>query len=211
MTRFSSADRERIRTRLIEEARELFGQFGFERTRISDVTEAVGIGTSTFYQFFDSKAALYVDVLCAERERLIEEIDTATAAAESTREEVRTLLETMLSAVRSNPLISRLIVENELRDLEGRLSAAELEALHETEHETELPYAEKWVTDPSFRYDDPQLVSGMIRSLVFVTRAKGRSVVDHEPDGSYEAVEAALIETVVDGLFLERAPPGSGE
>ncbi|SNR56163.1 TetR/AcrR family transcriptional regulator [Halorubrum vacuolatum] len=205
MTRFSDTDRERIRSRLIEEGRTLFTQFGFERTRISDVTEAVGIGTSTFYQFFDSKAALYVCVLALEREKLIEEIDAATAAAGSPREEVRTLLETLLSTVRSNPLISRVIIENELSAIEERLSASEREALRETNYDTDLSYADEWVTHESFRYDDPDVVSGMIRSLVFVTRARERSVAEVEEFAPYEVIEAALIETVVEGLFTDDA------
>ncbi|MCW8172898.1 hypothetical protein D8S78_14755 [Natrialba swarupiae] len=33
----------------------MFARFGLERTRIKDITEAVGIGTSTFYQFSTRK------------------------------------------------------------------------------------------------------------------------------------------------------------
>ncbi|MFO8116319.1 MAG: TetR/AcrR family transcriptional regulator, partial [Halorubrum sp.] len=45
MSGFSDAERERIRGELVAAGRELFERFGFERTRIKDVTEAVGIGT----------------------------------------------------------------------------------------------------------------------------------------------------------------------
>lgn len=204
MTRFSTADRERIRAQLIEAGRELFAQFGFERTRIKDVTEAVGIGTSTFYQFFDSKEELYVSVLRVEREQLLEDLDAATATAGTPREEVRTLLTTLLSAVRSNPLISRLIIENELRDLKERLSPEQREAIRQNGYDTDLPYADGWVTHDSFRLDDPDIVSGMIRALVFVTRAKEESFAEADGFGAYEDVEAALIETVVNGLFAER-------
>jgi len=44
MSRFSPADRERIRSELVVEGRELFARFGFERTRVKDVTDAVGHG-----------------------------------------------------------------------------------------------------------------------------------------------------------------------
>jgi len=160
MSRFSDGDRERIRSQLVEAGRELFARFGFERTRIKDVTEAVDIGTSTFYGFFDSKEALYVEVLCAERDRLEARIDEAVSTATTPREEVRTMLETMFSEVRTNPLISRLIVENELHALRTRLSESEREALAARVRESDLSYADRWVELDEFRFDDPAVVAG---------------------------------------------------
>lgn len=202
MSRFSAADRDRIRSQLVEAGRELFAQFGFERTRIKDVTEVVDIGTSTFYQFFDSKEALYVEVLCTERDRLEARIDEAVSAATTPREEVRTMIETMFREVRSNPLISRLIVENELYTLRERLSDAERESLAASIRESDLSYADRWVALDEFRIDDPEVVSGLIRSLVYTTRSR-ETLTESGDAADYEAVEAALIETIVDGLFVD--------
>ena len=202
MSRFSDAERDRIRSRLVADGRELFARFGFDRTRIKDVTESVGIGTSTFYQFFDSKEALYVAVLHAERERLESRIDEAVSAADTPREEVATMLRTTLREVRSNPLASRLIVEGELQLLSDQLSETERRSIGPDTHETELPYASRWAAMDEIRYDDPALISGLLRSLIFVTRAQD-SPLDALAVTEYEAVEAALIETVVDGLFVE--------
>ena len=202
MSRFSDADRDRIRSQLVEAGRELFARFGFERTRIKDVTEAVDIGTSTFYQFFDSKEGLYVEVLCVERDRLEAQIDEAVSAATTPREEVKTMIETMFCAVRSNPLISRLIVENELYALREQLSDAERESLAASIQQSNLSYADRWVTLDEFRIDDPDVVGGLIRSLVYTTRSQ-ETLMKTGKSADYEAVEAALIETIVDGLFVD--------
>ena len=196
MTRFSEEDRERIRAELVEAGRELFAQFGFERTRISDVTEAVGIGTSTFYQFFDSKESLYVRVLGIERDRLYDRIQEAVGNAETPRDEV----ETMLREVRANPHTSRLFVDGELRLLEEQLSDADRRSLVSDAPTDDLPYAESWAELDAFRYDDPAAVRDLFRALVFVTRAKETSLV---PAEAYDDVEERLIETVADGLFVE--------
>jgi AcrR family transcriptional regulator len=200
MTRFSEEDRERIRAELVEAGRELFAQFGFERTRISDVTEAVGIGTSTFYQFFDSKESLYVRVLGIERDRLYDRIREAVGNAETPRDEVETMLRTMLREVRANPHTSRLFVDGELRLLEEQLSDADRRSLVSDAPTDDLPYAESWAELDAFRYDDPAAVRDLFRALVFVTRAKETSLV---PAEAYDDVEERLIETVADGLFVE--------
>jgi AcrR family transcriptional regulator len=200
MTRFTEEDRERIRSQLVDAGRELFAQYGFAETRIRDVTDAAGIGTSTFYQFFESKESLYVEVLHVERRRLHDRIDAAVSEAETPRDEVETMLRVMLREVRSNPHTSRLFVEGELRLVAERLSDAERQSLAAGEETDDLPYAESWAAMDAFRYDDPAAIADLFRSLVFVTRAKDTDIV---PSESYEETEERLVETIVDGLFLE--------
>ena len=221
---FSDEDRERIRGELIEAGHELFALHGFDRTRVSDVTDAAGIGTSTFYQFFDSKEELYLAVLVAERERLFDQLEAAVAEAETPRAEAETILRTTLGQVRSNPLIRRLFVDGEIRRVEAQLDGAGFDDASEGNDDpggcaaggTEgtigggdgdaetgfgrvLPQPEEWVARDDFRIDDPEIVRGLLRSLLFVTQARETPVV---PDGTYDAVEETLIETVVAGLFV---------
>jgi AcrR family transcriptional regulator len=214
VTRFSDEDRERIRGELTEAGHELFALHGFDRTRVSDVTDAAGIGTSTFYQFFDSKEELYLAVLVAERERLFDQLEAAVAEAETPRAEAETILRTTLGQVRSNPLIRRLFVDGEIRRVEAQLDGASYGGAGEGDDagacaagddkdgeapfERVLPQPEEWVARDDFRIDDPEIVRGLLRSLLFVTQARETPVV---PDGTYDAVEETLIETVVAGLF----------
>lgn len=111
------------------------------------------------------------------------------------------MIETMFREVRSNPLISRLIVENELYTLRERLSDAERESLAASIRESDLSYADRWVALDEFRIDDPEVVSGLIRSLVYTTRSR-ETLMETGDAADYEAVEAALIATIVDGLFV---------
>lgn len=200
MSRFSEEERDRIRTQLVEEGNEQFTHFGFERTRIRDVTDAVGIGTSTFYQFYDSKEELYVEVLNREQEHLQERLDEAVATCESTRAEVRTVLEMLLTEVRTNPLISRLIIGDELRTVQQELSEEDRESAASVDD----AYVDAWTEDPAFRFDDPDVVRGMLQSLVFTTRVE-ELAPDDQLDADYEDIEDGLVETIVDGLFA--SPP----
>ncbi|ELZ33793.1 TetR/AcrR family transcriptional regulator [Halorubrum distributum] len=204
MSRFSDQEKEQIRAQLIEAGRELFAQFGFDRTRISDLTAKVDIGTSTFYQFFDSKEELYFSVLLWEREDLEKKIAETVAKGETPREEVQLVLKTTLDEVQSNPLISALIVEGELRELQNRLeeSKAEERFVEEQSSNVNLTFSERWAELESFRYDDPDLIGQIFTSLVFTVRSRD-APVGSSGDIGYDQVEDALIETVVDGLFAD--------
>ncbi|ELZ50801.1 transcription regulator [Halorubrum coriense DSM 10284] len=203
MSRFSDEDRERIRSQLVETGRELFTQYGFERTRISDLTTEVGIGTSTFYQFFDSKEELYVKVLLLERKRLEQKIAEAVVDGETPREEVRLFLKTTLAEVQANPLISALIVEGELRTLQDQLEKLEADGKFTKDKSSspDLPFVERWAELDTFRFDDKDLIDQLFISLVFTVRARD-APVGADSGVEYDQIEDALIETVVDGLFV---------
>jgi AcrR family transcriptional regulator len=215
VTRFSDEDRERIRKELIEAGHDLFAKYGFDRTRVSDVTEAVGIGTSTFYQFFDAKESLYLAVLVGERKRLFETLESEVATAETAPEEAETILRTMLDQVRSNPLIRRLFVDGEIRRIDEHLNGTSYDgpaggACIDDDHAdgsdalTEsgrvLPQPAEWVARDDFRLDDPDVVRGVLRSLLFVTQAQNTPII---PEETYEEVEEALVDTVIAGLFAQ--------
>ncbi|MWV40586.1 MULTISPECIES: TetR/AcrR family transcriptional regulator [Natrialba] len=202
MKGFSDEERDRIRGHLLEEGRALFARFGLERTRIKDITEAVGIGTSTFYQFFDSKEQLYAEVLIRERDCLDETIAESIADVDSPREQVRLTLRTLLEEVETNPLVHRFVVDGELHSLQDRLSDDEKRALSENIRERDFKYAEEWTDHPTFRYDDPTAISSLFRMLIFVSQCKDAFPVD-DCSPQYEETRDLLIDVVVDGLFAD--------
>lgn len=200
MRGFSDAERDRIRRELLESGRSLFVQFGLDRTRIADLTDQVGIGTSTFYQFFDSKEALYTTILIEEQAQLNATLAEAVADIDEPREQATVALELLFESVEQNPLIARLIVDGELAELERKVSAENKAAYTERAQETTAAFIDEWVAQPGFPAEDPAVVHGLFRSIVFVTRSK--SVFDDSDEfGSYEDVRDFLIETIVAGLF----------
>jgi len=74
MRGFSDEERARIRRGLLETGREQFARYGLKKTTIADLTDPVGIANSTFYRFFDSKEALYAEILQSLEEEIAESI-----------------------------------------------------------------------------------------------------------------------------------------
>lgn len=203
MTRFTDADRERIREALRETGREQFTRFGLERTRIKDLTEAVGIGTSTFYQFFDSKEALYLAILAREGERVQAELSAELESVDDVRLEVRRTIEHFLEELSSNPLYYRLLIEDEIRQLHDAIPDDVLAEHHREAMTTGDDRIERWVAHDGFRVDEPEELQAMFRLLGFTIAARSELF---EPAGAtdlYEAGQALLIDAVVDGLFVD--------
>jgi AcrR family transcriptional regulator/predicted DNA-binding transcriptional regulator AlpA len=53
------------KSQIMEKAVEVFARKGYHKARISDITRAVGLGHSTFYLYFPSKKALFIE--CVDR------------------------------------------------------------------------------------------------------------------------------------------------
>ena len=60
---FTEKEKLRLRQKMLRAARDLFARKGLKKTSLEDITSAAGIAKSTFYVFFESKEALFLEVL----------------------------------------------------------------------------------------------------------------------------------------------------
>ena len=58
------------RQQLLDAAERLFAQRGFEQTRIADICEEAGVAKGLFYWYFDTKQALFADLVRSVRQQL---------------------------------------------------------------------------------------------------------------------------------------------
>jgi AcrR family transcriptional regulator len=71
---FSNQEKERIRTRLIQEGTRLFTQYGLKKTSVDEAAAAAGISKGAFYLFFSSKEEFFMDVVESIEKKFREEI-----------------------------------------------------------------------------------------------------------------------------------------
>ena len=70
------------RTQILDAARSVLAEKGFEATTVSEIVAKAGVAQGTFYLYFPSKASL-VEALCEEMfARILEAVQEATVSAE---------------------------------------------------------------------------------------------------------------------------------
>jgi AcrR family transcriptional regulator len=77
---------QRTRRRLLEAAERVFADVGYHEASIVKITEAAGVGQGTFYLYFESKKAVF-DELVLDLNSRVRHAMTEAAAAGSTRAE----------------------------------------------------------------------------------------------------------------------------
>jgi TetR/AcrR family transcriptional repressor of nem operon len=55
--------RDAVRAKIVQSARKLFNRHGFDKASIDQIMSAAGLTRGGFYKYFESKSALYVEVL----------------------------------------------------------------------------------------------------------------------------------------------------
>ena len=97
-------------------ARELFAAGGFHATSMDDVAEAAGVTKPVLYQHFPSKRALYRELLEDVGRRLLADITSATAPADSGRERVQNGIAAYFGFVTDNQPAFRLLFGASVRN-----------------------------------------------------------------------------------------------
>ena len=74
---FSEEEKEKLKQLMLEQGIPLLEEYGLKHMSVEKITKKVGIGKSTFYNFFDSKEDYVSQALEFNREKIMSEIDKA--------------------------------------------------------------------------------------------------------------------------------------
>jgi AcrR family transcriptional regulator len=196
MRGFSDEERDRIRAALREAGREQFARYGLRKTTIADLTDAVGIGTSTFYRFFDSKEALYLAVLESEGERIERRMaEAGVAEGDDPRAVVERFLRFLFEEIETNPLVRRLVVSGDLDRLREHRTAAEREAERRAEIAAIRSFVDRFVDAGTVRGDDPELVASAVAAVPYLSLHEEEIGPERYPE-----VREFVVETFARGL-----------
>jgi len=199
MRGFSEEERARIRRGLLETGREQFARYGPKKTTVSDLTDPVGIANSTFYRFFDSKEALYAEILQSLDEELAETVlSESLEATDDPREAIRRFLTAITERIEGDPLLRRVIVDDAYDDLAALQSPEERDAEREEELAYLVPYVERWQEAGLVRDADPRVFANVLRAAVYVTLHReeiGEELYDETIDLYFDALADGLTET----------------
>lgn len=197
---FSENEKDIINYKLIEAGRDLFGKFGFKKTGIKDITEAVGISQGSFYSFYDSKEDLYFTILEAEEEKIQEEIfKSEIFDGEITAQSFKDFLMKGFQLVDKNRILKRLYQnQSEYQQIIRKLPDEKIEDHIKSDTEKLMPIITSLQQKDKIIERDPSVISGLLRSLFLLTLHK-----EEIGENIYSDTIELLIELVSQGLIKE--------
>lgn len=194
---FTEAEKKRLRERLLKQGRKLFTQYGLKKTSLDDLTRPLGIAKSTFYLFFESKEALYFELLVQMRREVEERIRAASfAATDDPRDGLRRFMHAVVDELETNPLTRRLLTQPEELERLARSVPPELVATKAADSAAYiLPAILAGQAQGRIIAEPPAVIAGVIRSVTLLTLHQ-----DLIGEDIYPQVVNLMIELIARGL-----------
>lgn len=110
MPRFSDAEKENIRKKLLVEGERLFVAHGLKKLTIDELVKAVNIAKATFYTFYESKEYLYLDIVQGIQKTIFTEMNKLldSNAGLSGKTRVRQVFGQMTELMMKYPILSHI-------------------------------------------------------------------------------------------------------
>ena len=191
-------NRELRRRQILDSSLAVFASQGYWSTSITDLVKAAGVARGTFYLYFDSKQAIFLDLLDELVGRLrgvVHGVDpTAGATVEA---QLQAIVSKVLQTTAENRHLTRIVFREAVgldADVEARMTAFYDELRAYLRHTLELGAALGFVRAGLDRETTAACILGALRGVVL------RYVVDHDEAFDPDEVAGAVVDFALGGV-----------
>lgn len=189
---FSEEEKEDLKLQMLEAGFPLLKEYGMTHTSVSRITEAAGIGVSTFYNFFKSKEAYMYELIQYHRKKLIPTLigeDVMTGKRKLGREDAAKFLWAMIDEEVS--IYAHMTLEDEVK-----LFDAVPGLLPDIRKESQIADGLFAYLDGVRKNPDYAVIANMIK--IFVITAQSRKELHAE---GYVRTMEWMVERILDLIF----------
>jgi len=211
MRKFSDEERERIHEELIQTARDLLVTYGPGKTTVKDITDPVGIAKPTFYQFFDAKSDLYVEIFERELDEFAKTLRSELEGIDDPRDRLERFFRCYIEFGEENEFIQQVFLRQDYRDVLGDISSEQIAEIERKEMEALIPPIEdiRSQSEGPISEMEPVTVLGLMGSslglLILHKDEYEEYTADMEEiqEGIYDHIQEKMIAVLARGLILE--------
>ncbi|PRY02520.1 TetR/AcrR family transcriptional regulator [Allonocardiopsis opalescens] len=195
---FSAEEKTRITELLLESGRRLFTTRGLRKTSLDELVAPAGIAKSSFYQFFDSKEALYLELMMRQTAQVKRHvIDEGLLAGGDVRDGLRRFLRATVTQLTTDPLYGRLMTHpEEMAAVTRRLDPSRVADDPDNPLRALTEFIVRGQERGELVATDPAVIIGVIQAVV-LTPVHADRLSDPE---RFPAVLDLLIDVVTAGL-----------
>jgi len=186
---FNETEKENIRKNLIAECKKSWSTHGYKKTSVGELCAKVGISTGAFYAFYDSKEALFCDVMDDFQESTRRMFDK-TLSSPPTKAEICHALKTLYLEYAHNGIITK----RHTPDYKSLLNKLPAE-WRERHRANSINYLESTLFAPNTKLKvSKERAHGIIDTLLL-------SVANKEIIHDHYEIFCTLLECVIDEIY----------
>ncbi|MBD3215316.1 MAG: TetR family transcriptional regulator [Candidatus Lokiarchaeota archaeon] len=182
--------------------KELFSSKSYKDTKVSEITEMAEMAAGTFYIYFDSKSALFMEIFLEENKKLKERIMENVNLDADPQSVIKELMYRNYEGMKENPILREWYnkeifakIEQQYRD---EKNLEQLDFLYE--HFIEI--VKDWQAEGKMRADiDAEMIMAIFTSIIVMETHKEEVGIEYFPQ-----ILNYLIEFVLEGLTKKTHP-----
>lgn len=195
MQGFDEEEQDEIREALVDAGEEYFLHLGPRKTTVEELTREVGIGKGSFYNFFDSKSELFMEVFIRVGRESVETTLQAVEDVENGQEGIRLLFTTYADWLEDHPIIQKFATDVDQDRFRRSLPADRFAAAERARDRRLAGAVERWQANGTIRDDVPSVTVVELLQLVLLL-----AVTNDQYDEEYYRKRDFAIETIARGL-----------
>jgi len=184
---------------LRKSAKRLFSKKGYKKTNVSDITKNAELATGTFYNYYASKAELFMALFMEENMTLKRQIMEQVDLKEKPLKVMKALMALNLKGMQSNPILSEWYNPYTFGKLERHFKQKKGMALFDYLYGDFLDIITQWQEKGEIRQDiDPKMIMAFFVSIINMDTHKEEIGVQFFP----ELIDY-MAEFAMKGLMIE--------
>jgi len=192
---FTQSQKDQVKLNLLKKGRELFIKYGLKKTSVDDLVKAAGIAKGSFYNFFESKEALFLAVHEASEEKLRTDLMRKLEETKEPGEKLRVFLKSSFIILEEDPLMLAVFGRGELKSFSGFLSSKQYEEHYRENIVFMKDLIQRWQEEGIIQQVDAEVAGHLIASAFFIYLQKETLSTE-----MYARVTDMLIECLVSYL-----------
>ncbi len=167
---FTAEEKARITALLLETGAKLFTGQGLRKTSLEELMAPTGVAKSSFYVFFDSKEALYLELMLRQSGEVKRRVvDSALLSADDPREGLRRFLRATIEELTVNPLWRRLMTHpEEMQAVARKLPPERVAAMSDSPVAALTEYVAAQRAQGELVAAEPAVIIGVLRCVLLV-------------------------------------------
>jgi AcrR family transcriptional regulator len=186
--------------RILKSGVKLFRSKGFKKTKVSEITEMAGIATGSFYNYYDSKVMLFMEIYLKENRNLKEEIMRNIDLNSEPKNLIKQLIYRNYEGMIKNPILREWYNKDVFNKIEQQFrKESGLDQMNYL-YENFLKIIEKWQKTGKMRNDiDSETIMAIFTAIITMETHKEEIGIQYFPQ-----LIDHMIDFVLEGLLLDK-------
>lgn len=182
---------------IFNSGRKLFYDNGFKNTSISDIAEYAGIGVGTFYNYYDSKEDLFMEIYFKENEDLKEKILKSLDLNDNPKAMIKKMIIQNINEMNNNAILKEWYNKDLFVKLEKQFYKQDgISKFDKMTSNDRLGLIKNWQDEGKIRKDiDVKMINAIFNAILYIDIHKEDVGIEYYPE-----IIVYITEFIMDGI-----------